>query len=101
MALQFPHLHSAVGLSASSTGGALGTASMTSGAGTILNLFWRRAGIAANQFSSKFGALNITSFGQLPINFSEPATRFQRTSHRLEVNLSADYPGMEAIDAAE
>ena len=38
MALQFPHLHSAVGLSASSTGGALGTASMTSGAGTILSV---------------------------------------------------------------
>jgi|SRR6476469_3975863 hypothetical protein len=91
MAPQFPHLHSTVGLSASSTGGALGSASMTSGAATILNVFCRRAGIAANQFSS-YSELNITSFGQLTINFSEPATRFQRTSAMRVVGFPTQQP---------
>jgi hypothetical protein len=81
MAPQFPHLHSTVGLSASSTGGALGSASMTSGAGTILNVFCRRAGIARTS-SVPNSELNKTSFGQLPI---KPATRFQRTSSAMRV----------------
>ena len=50
----FPHLYSTVGLGCtSSTGGALGTPSLTSGAGTTLRVFCRRAGIAAT--SSKLG----------------------------------------------
>ena len=57
MVPQFPHLHSTVGLSASSTGGALGTASMTSGAGTILNVFCRRAGMLPPVPNSE---LNVT-----------------------------------------
>jgi hypothetical protein len=63
---QFPHLHSTVGLSASSTGGALGTASMTSGAGTTLRVFFKEASITAT--------LNIIS-GNCQFNFSAPAMR--------------------------
>ena len=42
---QFPHLHSTVELCPSSTGGALATASMASGAGTTLRAFCRREGM--------------------------------------------------------
>jgi hypothetical protein len=48
----FPHLHSTVGLVVvSSTGGALGTPSM-SGAGTTLSVHRVRAGIAAFQIQT-------------------------------------------------
>ena len=48
---QFPHVHSTVGLGASSTGGAVGTPSM-SGAGTTLRVFCGRANISqrCNEF---------------------------------------------------
>ena len=49
---QVPHLHSTVGLSVSSAGGAVGTVS-TSGAGMTLSVLCGRAGTAVT--SSKFG----------------------------------------------
>jgi hypothetical protein len=52
---QCPQVYSTVGRASSSNGGALATAARASGGGTILSVFCRRAGIAANQFGSKFG----------------------------------------------
>ena len=40
--------------------------------------------------------LNITSFGQLPINFSEPATRFQRTSRAMRVGSGFRHSNQKA-----
>jgi len=49
---QVPHLHSTVGLSVSSAGGAVGTVS-TSGAGMTLRVLCGRAGTAVTSY--KFG----------------------------------------------